>query len=280
MCRSGLPADRAATANPDGAMTETWLILETSGRAGTVALARGEAVVRSMPLDAARRHARDLAPTMTRVLKEEGLRPTDLTGVMVCTGPGSYTGLRVGVMSAKTLAYAVGCKLVAVPAFPAVAEQAPAEAGRLWVIGDALQGQVYVQEFARNPADRTWAAACELHIDGFDAWSAAAADGDVGERPGRGPGRRCPRAGGAGRRRGRPRAAGGERPAGGPADAAGHARGAAVAGAAVPAGQFGGGEGEKGGGGGIGLRGRATRARLFGSGIPTRQQSGLDDRVR
>ena len=78
-------------------MTENWLILETSGRVGKIGLARGGAVVRSVALDDTRRHARDLAATVESVLKAESLAPSDLTGVMVGRGPGSYTGLRVGL---------------------------------------------------------------------------------------------------------------------------------------------------------------------------------------
>src|SRR5438128_2592286 len=109
-------------------MSETWLMIETSGKVGRVGLARGDGVVRAVELDATRRHARDLAPSVGDVLKDGGLKPTDLTGVMVSTGPGSYTGLRVGVMSAKALAYATGCRLVAVPTFAAIVNRAPDEA--------------------------------------------------------------------------------------------------------------------------------------------------------
>src|SRR5687768_10817067 len=126
-------------------MSENWLLIETSGRVGKVGLARGGAVARAADLDATRRHARDLAAAVDAHLKGEGLRPADLTGVMVGVGPGSYTGLRVGLISAKALAYALGCRLVPVPTFAAIAERAPAEAGHLWVIADALQGQIYLQ---------------------------------------------------------------------------------------------------------------------------------------
>ena len=88
-------------------------------------LARGGAVVRAVSLDDRRRHVRDLALTVSTVLEAEGLSPADLTGVMVGRGPGSYTGLRVGLMSAKALAYATGCELRAVDTFAAIAEQAP-----------------------------------------------------------------------------------------------------------------------------------------------------------
>jgi tRNA threonylcarbamoyladenosine biosynthesis protein TsaB len=152
-------------------MSENWLLIETSGTLGKLGLARGNAVVRAVELDATRRHARDLASTVDAMLSAEGLRPADLAGVMVSVGPGSYTGLRVGVMSAKALAYATGCRLVAVPTFAALAERAPAEADKLWVIADALQGQVYLQQFERSGeiGQVKWIAVDELRIGGAAA---------------------------------------------------------------------------------------------------------------
>jgi tRNA threonylcarbamoyladenosine biosynthesis protein TsaB len=149
-------------------MNGDWLILETSGRVGKLGLARGGAVVRSVALDDTRRHARDLAATVETILKLESLKPGELTGVMVGRGPGSYTGLRVGLMSAKALAYATGCELRAVDTFATIAVQAPAEAEKLWVIADALQGQIYLQQFARS-ADG-WSAADELRIARVEDW--------------------------------------------------------------------------------------------------------------
>jgi tRNA threonylcarbamoyladenosine biosynthesis protein TsaB len=157
-------------------MSGNWLLIETSGRVGRLGLAREGGVVRTADLDPARRHARDLTATVDALLKAESLRPADLTGVMVGHGPGSYTGLRVGLISAKTLAYATGCRLVPVPTFAAVAEQAPAEARVVWVIADALQGMVYVQRFER--AGR-WAATDELRIEGADECLSRMADGWV-----------------------------------------------------------------------------------------------------
>lgn len=143
-------------------MADACLILETSGRTGAVAIARGQEIVRTVTLDASRRHARDLASTVQSLLTQEGLKPTELAGVMVSVGPGSYTGLRVGVMSAKSLAYATGCALIAVPTFAAIAEQAPAEVDDLWVMADALQGLVYVQRFGKLVEP--------LRIERLDEW--------------------------------------------------------------------------------------------------------------
>lgn len=146
-----------------------WLILETSGRTGRVGLARDGAIVRVETLDDTRRHARDLAATAGQMLEAEAIRPQELAGVMVGRGPGSYTGLRVGIMSAKALAYAVGCRLVAVETFAAIAVQAPNAAERLWVIADALQGQVYCQSFGQL-AVGGWSPTNELRIVRFDDW--------------------------------------------------------------------------------------------------------------
>lgn len=128
-------------------MGEHWLVIDTASRTGRLGLVCDGAVAGSAQLDAARRHARDLTPAAAALLDAAGLKPAGLTGVVVSIGPGSYTGLRVGITAAKALSYATGCALVAVPTFAAIANRAPAEAANLWVIADALQGQAYLQRY-------------------------------------------------------------------------------------------------------------------------------------
>src|SRR5688572_658963 len=101
------------------------LILESSGRTGRVALALGANLLSERVLDEARRHARDLAPAVSELCAAQGWRVRDLQAVAVSLGPGSYTGLRVGIISAKTLAYAVGCVAFGIETFAAIARQAP-----------------------------------------------------------------------------------------------------------------------------------------------------------
>jgi tRNA threonylcarbamoyladenosine biosynthesis protein TsaB len=146
------------------------LILETSAQAGQVALAAGERLLGTRRLDEARRHARDLAPAVRELLTEQGWRARDLDGVVVSRGPGSYTGLRVGIMSAKALAYATGCTLLAIDTFAAIARQAPAEALTLHVLADAQQDKIYVQPFRRAAAGAEWLALGPLAIQPVDDW--------------------------------------------------------------------------------------------------------------
>src|SRR2546421_2591709 len=108
-----------------------WLLLETSGRIGQVGVARGAELLAARRLDAARRHARDLVPAVGELFRGQGWRARGLTGVIVGRGPGSYTGLRVGLSAAKALAYATGCALVAVDTFAVIARQADVAADRL-----------------------------------------------------------------------------------------------------------------------------------------------------
>ncbi len=151
-------------------MGEPWLLIETSGRGGFVALAVGAAVVGERTLDPARRQNRDLAPFAAELLAAARLTPKSLAGVMVSVGPGSYTGLRVGLISAKALAYAVGCELVAVPTFAAIAELAPPELTGVDVISDGLQGLVYCQRYERT--DGVMAATNALSILTLAEWIA------------------------------------------------------------------------------------------------------------
>ncbi len=146
------------------------LLLETSGRQGLVGLAEGDRLeVRS--LSEARRHARDLALTVQQLFTDWGWTANDVEGVIVSIGPGSFTGLRVGVMSAKVFAYASGCALIAVPTFTVIAQQALEEVAQLDVLADAQQGQVYVQTFGRQQDGSPYSQS-ELQVLHLTSWIA------------------------------------------------------------------------------------------------------------
>lgn len=146
------------------------LILETSSRSAQVALAEGAEMRAVRTLDEARRHARDLAPAMADLFAEQGWRPREVDAVLVSRGPGSYTGLRIGIMSAKTFAYAGGCTLLAVDTFAAVALQAPESIERVDALADAQQDKIYVQSFVRETGG--WYPRSELAIRPFAEWLA------------------------------------------------------------------------------------------------------------
>ena len=165
-------------------MTPKLLIIETSGKPGVVALACGERLLGEQRLDEARRHARDLAPSVAALLAEQSWRARDLDGVFVSRGPGSYTGLRVGIMSAKTLAFAVGCRLLALDTFAALARQAPPEVLSVDVVADAQQDKVYVQRFGRNEAGGAQQAESALTIVPFEQWLTTLSPGVCAMGPG------------------------------------------------------------------------------------------------
>jgi tRNA threonylcarbamoyladenosine biosynthesis protein TsaB len=148
------------------------LLIETSGRAGHVAIARGSELIDVRRLDEARRHARDLAPAVAELLKGCDWKPRDVDAVFVSRGPGSYTGLRVGIMSAKAFAYAAQTKLVGVETFEAIADQAPLEVATVDVLADAQQEKVYTQRFARAAPDAVMTPATELVIQLYVDWAA------------------------------------------------------------------------------------------------------------
>ena len=136
-------------------MQSRFLILETSSRLGTVALSLGDAIVAEGTLDESRRHARDLAPAIQGMLTRQGWRARELDGVIVSRGPGSYTGLRVGLMSAKMLAYVTGCTLLAIDTFEAVRQQVAQDVQNVDVVADAQQDNIYVQRFGTHPEPLT-----------------------------------------------------------------------------------------------------------------------------
>jgi tRNA threonylcarbamoyladenosine biosynthesis protein TsaB len=88
------------------------------------------------------------------MLGRQGWKPRELSAVFVSRGPGSYTGLRVGLMSAKALAFATGCSLLAIDTFDAIAMQVWPATKKVVVIADAQQEKVYAQQFGVGSAER------------------------------------------------------------------------------------------------------------------------------
>jgi tRNA threonylcarbamoyladenosine biosynthesis protein TsaB len=146
------------------------LVLETSGRVGRVAVARGRQLLADRRLDEGRRHARDLAPAVAELCRQCGWRVWELEAVVVSRGPGSYTGLRVGIMSAKAVAYVTGCVFLAIDTFAAIARQAPVEVCRLDIVADAQQQNIYVQRWEQTGAG--WQSVTPLMIQPASEWLA------------------------------------------------------------------------------------------------------------
>jgi tRNA threonylcarbamoyladenosine biosynthesis protein TsaB len=126
------------------------LVLETAGKIGQAALAAAGVVIAEARLGEERRRASDLALIVDQLLRETGWEPMSLTAVVVGLGPGSYTGLRVGLASAKSLAYAVGCRFYGVESFAAIAVRAPGDVQEVSVVADALQGKLFRRDYRRR----------------------------------------------------------------------------------------------------------------------------------
>ncbi|MFI5401701.1 MAG: tRNA (adenosine(37)-N6)-threonylcarbamoyltransferase complex dimerization subunit type 1 TsaB [Planctomycetota bacterium] len=125
------------------------LAIDVSGPGGGAALLGpfGIDVERVPP---AVRRGRDLVPAIARLLAARGLEPKDLDLVACGVGPGSFTGIRIGIATAAALAYAARLPVLDVGSLDGIAENAPATAERVVVLLDARQGRVFRGRFRRE----------------------------------------------------------------------------------------------------------------------------------
>ena len=86
-------------------------------------------------------------PQIERLFLLAGVLPAEVDGLAVSIGPGSFTGLRIGLTTAKTLAYAWGKKIVGVPTLEALAYACPCADGWVSAMLDAQKGRVYQATF-------------------------------------------------------------------------------------------------------------------------------------
>jgi tRNA threonylcarbamoyladenosine biosynthesis protein TsaB len=159
------------------------LAIETSGLVGSLALLDGETCLEERTLELGRQHGQSLIPEMKRLLTDLGRTPRDCELLAVSTGPGSFTGLRVGVVCAKTWGYATGCRVVGVDTHLAIAGNTPAGIRRVQIVSDAQRGDLFFSTFVRN-ADGNWETADALDYRPVAAWI----DGLTAEEAVSGPG--------------------------------------------------------------------------------------------
>jgi len=128
------------------------LAIETSCRTGGVALGRGDELLGAIDFDASCRHAVQLVPRLAELLETASLRPADVDELYVSAGPGSFTGLRVGLTVARTMGQMLSSlRCLAVPTTHAVAlRAADLPWDSLAVVLDARDACVYVSTFARR----------------------------------------------------------------------------------------------------------------------------------
>jgi len=126
------------------------LALETSGRTGSVAAVEDGAVVAEDQFPHGLQHAAGLVPMIDRLCRARDWAPADVEEIYVSAGPGSFTGLRVGVTVAKTLALATGARIVAVPTAEVLARNAPAGWQNLIVVLDAKRDQIFTATFVND----------------------------------------------------------------------------------------------------------------------------------
>jgi tRNA threonylcarbamoyladenosine biosynthesis protein TsaB len=160
------------------------LALDTSTPHAAVAVVTAAGAVQVATPDPGQRHGRNLVPTVRDLLRAAGLAPGDLDLIAVGLGPGSYTGLRIGLTAAKTLAYAAGKPLVGLDSLEAIARNAPEEARRVAVIADAQRGDVYAADFARAEPGGPLVRTVPTRIEPLARWLNRLAEGTVVLGPG------------------------------------------------------------------------------------------------
>jgi len=114
--------------------------IETSTTQGSIALAGSGLIQEQRMLPEGLDLEAHLVPHISALCCDHNITPKDLTAVAISIGPGSYTGLRIGITCAKTLSMSLAIPLVAVSSLMALAMQV---CGKVLAVRDARRGQVY-----------------------------------------------------------------------------------------------------------------------------------------
>lgn len=131
------------------------LSLDSSASVATVALADGERLLAEYTLNNGNTHSETLLPMVESVLKMHGLTPDDIDLFAATAGPGSFTGVRIGVSTLKGLAFGTDKPCVAVSTLEAIAENLSVCSGLVCPVMNARRSQVYTALFRSDGKNLT-----------------------------------------------------------------------------------------------------------------------------
>jgi tRNA threonylcarbamoyladenosine biosynthesis protein TsaB len=117
--------------------------IETSTKIGSVALCRDGRLLAEADLSGTMNHSEKLLPTIANLMSAKRIKLADINRLAVSTGPGSFTGLRIGITVARTMAQMLHKKVVSIPTLDCLAAMAPAGESLICPVIPAIQGQVY-----------------------------------------------------------------------------------------------------------------------------------------
>ena len=126
------------------------LAFETSSAVGSVAIGHGAELLESRILTRPKAHAVEFLPTVKALCDAHHVEPTCIDRVFVSVGPGSFTGLRIGVTAARMIALGVDARIVAVPTLDVIAQnavEADPPPSHVVVVLDAKRSRVYTAAF-------------------------------------------------------------------------------------------------------------------------------------
>lgn len=121
----------------------TILAIDTSTVVSSVALAESDRLLAELTLQTRRTHSEHLMPHIADLLTKAEKGKSDIQAIAVSIGPGSFTGLRIGLATAKALAYALKLKIIGVPTLAALAHNCYAPGITLAPMLDAQKGNIY-----------------------------------------------------------------------------------------------------------------------------------------
>jgi tRNA threonylcarbamoyladenosine biosynthesis protein TsaB len=150
--------------------------LDTTEQTGSIAAAEDANLLKECRLSSDLRSAGSLAPAIGELLGQVGWKPCDVQLVAVTIGPGSFTGLRIGVTTAKAFAYAVGAEVLGIDTHETLASACPDDIRSLATVIDAQRGQVAARSFQRNGSGELLPQSNSELLD-VDCWIATLAPG-------------------------------------------------------------------------------------------------------
>jgi tRNA threonylcarbamoyladenosine biosynthesis protein TsaB len=138
------------------------LAIDSATQILSLALHNGDQIISESTWTTPNRHTVELMPAIQQLLGRSRLSPTDLTGLAVSQGPGSFNGLRIGFSAAKGLSLALTIPLIAIPTLDILAEAQPCFDGILIAVLQAGRGRVCTQSYHWN--GESWVGQEDLRI--------------------------------------------------------------------------------------------------------------------